>query len=480
MEDKHQQPEAGSSSSPLQILEYAAVAASVAGTAAAVATKQVVFAAAPLSLALFLNLANRRRMEQVSQHHTSNLVGQMRLLTDKIRSVQGQAIVPGQEGGIPSGVTLAHLAPVQDDVAQLQAQYNSLLQQLGGISDKLEVMPVADGGVVAEVDNDKINALEYRLTSLSSLVEEQESRLSVLAEQPAANPFASSEAADSSALAELQSAFEFKLAPLQQQLEFLGAEVERMGNTAPQFGSVSEPTSEVDFQAFAALKSDVQNLSGLVESSLASLSTELSQIPGSVEVAVDTAVEQRLSQVSGQASANPEEVEGLKAQLQGLSDHVETSLANFSANLANLLHVQGDSQQGVSEAALAEIKEQVEALNQKVDASLIHISGEIEAFPGLIQETVQRQLLDFEPPVAAQAAPQAVVMAQAEPLVVAEQPVSAVKPHPEMMDEPAESVLDFSAEGLDLDLDLGGLDFDTENLDLDSLLLELEAEPKRN
>jgi hypothetical protein len=475
MEDKHQQPEAGSSSSPLHILEYAAVAASVAGTAAAVATKQVVFAAAPLSLALFLNLANRRRMEQVSQHHTSNLVGQMRLLTDKIRSVQGQAIVPGQEGGIPSGVTLAHLAPVQDDVAQLQAQYNSLLQQLGGISNKLEAMPVADGGVVAEADNGKIDALEYRLTSLSNLVEEQESRLSVLAEQPAVNPFATSEAVDSSALADLQSAFEFKLAPLQQQLEFLGAEVERMGSSAPQFVSVSESAPEVDLQAFEALKSDVHNLSGLVESSLAGLSTELSQIPGSVEVAVETAVEQRLAQVSGQASANPEEVEGLKAQLQGLSDHVETSLAGFSANLANLLHVQGtDSQQAVSEDALAEIKEQVEALNQKVDASLIHISGEIQAFPGLIQETVQRQLLDFEPQMAVQAAAQPVVVAQAEPLV------SAVKPHPEMVDEPAESVLDFSAEGLDLDLDLGGLDFDTENLDLDSLLLELETEPKRN
>ncbi|KGF73573.1 hypothetical protein DO97_19025 [Neosynechococcus sphagnicola sy1] len=49
--------------SPLELAEYASLLLSVAGTVASALTQQAVLAAAPLSLSLILNLANRRRIQ---------------------------------------------------------------------------------------------------------------------------------------------------------------------------------------------------------------------------------------------------------------------------------------------------------------------------------------------------------------------------------------------------------------------------------
>jgi hypothetical protein len=47
----------------LRFAEYASVSASVAGVIAAVVTRQIAYAAAPLSITAALNLANRRQWE---------------------------------------------------------------------------------------------------------------------------------------------------------------------------------------------------------------------------------------------------------------------------------------------------------------------------------------------------------------------------------------------------------------------------------
>lgn len=51
----------------LQVAEYTSFAASVLGVVISTASRQVVYAAAPLSLSVFLNLLNRQRFEQQTQ-----------------------------------------------------------------------------------------------------------------------------------------------------------------------------------------------------------------------------------------------------------------------------------------------------------------------------------------------------------------------------------------------------------------------------
>lgn len=58
----------------LEIAEYVSLAGSVLGTIVAVTSKQLVFAAAPLTVALSLNLLNRRRFQQETLDYTSGIL----------------------------------------------------------------------------------------------------------------------------------------------------------------------------------------------------------------------------------------------------------------------------------------------------------------------------------------------------------------------------------------------------------------------
>ncbi|NEQ99489.1 MAG: hypothetical protein F6K30_22755 [Cyanothece sp. SIO2G6] len=59
----------------LPIAEYISVSASVVGTVAAIATQQVVYAIAPLSLSALLNLTNRRQTEQQIEQQIERRIG---------------------------------------------------------------------------------------------------------------------------------------------------------------------------------------------------------------------------------------------------------------------------------------------------------------------------------------------------------------------------------------------------------------------
>lgn len=61
----------------LKIVEYTSLAASVAGVVISTASRQVVYAAAPLSLSIFLNLLNRQRFEQQMQQSISTTAAQV-------------------------------------------------------------------------------------------------------------------------------------------------------------------------------------------------------------------------------------------------------------------------------------------------------------------------------------------------------------------------------------------------------------------
>jgi predicted nucleic acid-binding Zn-ribbon protein len=60
----------------LEIAEYVFLAGSVLGTFIAVTSSQVVYAAIPLTVALSLNLVNRRRFQQETQNYVSGVIGE--------------------------------------------------------------------------------------------------------------------------------------------------------------------------------------------------------------------------------------------------------------------------------------------------------------------------------------------------------------------------------------------------------------------
>ncbi|HCF29526.1 MAG TPA: hypothetical protein DEV81_20505, partial [Cyanobacteria bacterium UBA11049] len=87
----------------LDIAEYASLAGSVAGSIVAVASQQVVYAAAPLTLAMSLSLVNRQRLQQQSQQQTNaiaNMCQEVRSVHDKIQVLPPQERVNDVEGSI--------------------------------------------------------------------------------------------------------------------------------------------------------------------------------------------------------------------------------------------------------------------------------------------------------------------------------------------------------------------------------------------
>jgi len=87
----------------LNIAEYASLAGSAAGSIAAVASQQVVYAAAPLTLAMSLSLVNRQRLQQQSQQQTdaiADMCQEVRSVHDKIQVLPPQERVNDVEASI--------------------------------------------------------------------------------------------------------------------------------------------------------------------------------------------------------------------------------------------------------------------------------------------------------------------------------------------------------------------------------------------
>ncbi len=74
----------------LNTAEYLSIACSAAGSVAAVASQQLVYAAAPLTLAMSISLANRQRFQHQVEQHTeviSNVRQETQSLYNKVQSL---------------------------------------------------------------------------------------------------------------------------------------------------------------------------------------------------------------------------------------------------------------------------------------------------------------------------------------------------------------------------------------------------------
>jgi hypothetical protein len=247
------------------VLEYLALAASVGGTAATVVTKQAVWAAAPLSLALLCNLVNRRRIEQAAQQHAKATQTQIqRLITEKGHSSA-------------SGVDLA---PIQQQLTQLQTQDHNLQQSLDQIVQQLPASP----------NLEKNTALEAEV-----------SRLSTIVAQLQANPEAAI-APVAFAPEQLGPEIHSIVAPLQAQLEALQTQMNAMPAVSPHPQTAPSATiasSAPGADTISRLQTQVGDLENQLGSVLDDLAAGLANIPALVE----QNVKQHLG--SGQVPSHP-------------------------------------------------------------------------------------------------------------------------------------------------------------------------------
>lgn len=119
----------------LEIAEYVSVGGSVIGSALAAVSEQAIYGLAPVSLSLFLNLINRRQLEQLSQHSpaASAQVQQLRSAVNSLNIANTklkqdlQNLIPSQE-----------LTSIVSTVENLNQQHNSLRLSVVTIQSRLD------------------------------------------------------------------------------------------------------------------------------------------------------------------------------------------------------------------------------------------------------------------------------------------------------------------------------------------------------
>lgn len=154
----------------LEFTEYALLAGSGAGAVAAVVSKQVIYASAPISLLILLHLVNRRRFEKLTEENITATVSRLErqlakhlnVLSQQVNSLptvemvgrlRHSILVKNQEALAILSKEIAEvqqemeqrlvnfegsgLSQVRQDICQLQDQYVQVCESLGNVTTQL-------------------------------------------------------------------------------------------------------------------------------------------------------------------------------------------------------------------------------------------------------------------------------------------------------------------------------------------------------
>ena len=122
----------------LNVVEYTSTAASVVGVVISALSQQAIYATAPLSLSLCLNLVNRRRFEQQTEQRFNTAIAQvdqrvlernetaidLNGLRSQLSQLQDRFITTQQE----QSATATHLSELQARLSQINAQLTAIQQ----------------------------------------------------------------------------------------------------------------------------------------------------------------------------------------------------------------------------------------------------------------------------------------------------------------------------------------------------------------
>lgn len=127
----HSRPSSSGSSKLFKFAEYTSLAASAVGTIASAASQQIIYAAAPLTVSLALNLINRQRFEQQTQHRVTTAIAQvdqsLTQLNEQITQIQSRSAADQDQRIAQLQEQLA--AELNRQIAQLQERSTAELNQ---------------------------------------------------------------------------------------------------------------------------------------------------------------------------------------------------------------------------------------------------------------------------------------------------------------------------------------------------------------
>lgn len=174
----------------LQVAEYTSAAASVVGVVVSAVSQQVVYAAAPLSLSVCLNLVNRRRFEQQTEQQITNAIAQLDQRLQATNQTEAIEQITQLRQQFTEIEVSTNQAEVRSRLAQLAEEFNALQQrqttnqaevrsQFSQVRAELEVIRQRFSAI------DQIEALSRTISRLEQQADQTEvrSQLPQLSEQ---------------------------------------------------------------------------------------------------------------------------------------------------------------------------------------------------------------------------------------------------------------------------------------------------------
>ena len=328
----------------LEIAEYVSLAGSVVGTALAVVYQQVALAAAPVSAALLLNLASRRRLEEMTPPANGEPVLINRQLTDEIESLRASV------RQLPTQQDLQNIRKaLQAELQRLESLenttgttstgtdvlperlYTSLLQTIADLNARLE--NAAPASTVQQLET----SLSQATLGLAQLQSELSQLQTALSNQP------------TDTLSEIQT---------QSLIPDLAEQLQQLRNALQQLQQDAENrVPRQDFLSLVEATKILEQTVTPVTDAVAQLRNQLEEISNEVNRSSDETF----------STATSQQLEEIRAALDILNRRIDLQTANFTGveTIAGQTEIDQISNYNYLETHLQEINETLAELQQR-------------------------------------------------------------------------------------------------------------------
>jgi predicted nucleic acid-binding Zn-ribbon protein len=305
----------------LKVAEYTSLAASVAGVVISTASKQVVYAAAPLSLSMFLNLLNRQRFEQQTQQNltttTAQVEQQLSQLNRGFSQLQQEVRNELDQQIQALDVRVTSSQPAQVNLPDTIARFEERFSQLtANISSEIQAIRQFVQSQAAVVNPATLQDIQQGLSRLQERITAFESLNLGLVPQN---------------LSQLQAQFEQSFSQLQASVSTLRQQLQSQEPT------LDTAALQIVQQELAQLHNRIASIESLNFTSVLQTITQLQGQYHSLQESTDS-FNQRLESFPSTAWVNSlqEEILQLQAGLEQLRSDLQQQQDNLQAELAQL------------------------------------------------------------------------------------------------------------------------------------------------
>jgi chromosome segregation ATPase len=376
-----------------QIVEYVSAAAAVGGTIAAGLGQSAIFAAAPLTFSVCLNLFNRRNLDQLTRQRTfADTTEIQNRLTSDIQALQSSfQTLPEVREAIDISELQAALAAVSESVSALEEQALSPVNEIGepqtaltADMDQLRIHQIELTEAIESVKQQLANAPETTTVVGPDMTGELATLRDAIAnlEQRSNN---NDEAVTN--LEPLRAELQAMLTPMQTQVSALD---ERLRNQPVGEGFVADSGNT---EQVIELQGHLEGLNTKVDNAFVNLSDELAAVRGVVEgtqgqlEGVQQRITDEVAGVRGAVDHTQNQINDIQGRLEGVGgavDHTQNQISEIQGRLEGV-------QQGTAEPQAEPIEAQMETALNPIKEHLNHLNDKIEAIPTLDPAVIHGQ-----------------------------------------------------------------------------------------